>query len=43
VILDCVSEAAKAFYHHYDFEELPGCPYRLILSARRLDAMREEG
>jgi GNAT superfamily N-acetyltransferase len=39
VILDCVNDAAKAFYRHYDFEELPGNPYRLFLSAQRLEAL----
>jgi GNAT superfamily N-acetyltransferase len=42
VILDCVSDAAKAFYRRYDFEELPGHPYRLFLSARRLEALMQE-
>jgi GNAT superfamily N-acetyltransferase len=41
VILDCINDAARDFYRHYDFEELPGCPYRLFLSARRLEAMME--
>jgi GNAT superfamily N-acetyltransferase len=39
VILDCLNDRAKAFYRQYDFAELPGHPYRLFLSARRLDAM----
>lgn len=39
VILDCVSDAAKSFYQQWDFAELPGNPYRLILSAKRLAAM----
>lgn len=39
VILDCLDDQAKAFYGHFDFEELPGHPYRLFLSAARLDAM----
>jgi GNAT superfamily N-acetyltransferase len=42
VILDCVSDAAKAFYQHWDFEELPGHPYRLYLSAKRLEALMHE-
>ncbi len=42
VILDCIDEAAKAFYRHYDFEEVPGHPFRLFLSARRLAAMMGE-
>jgi GNAT superfamily N-acetyltransferase len=41
MILDCLNDAAKAFYRHWDFEELPGHPYRLFLSAKRLEAMME--
>ncbi len=39
VILDCVSDAAKAFYQQWEFEVLPGRPYRLFLSAKRLETM----
>ena len=39
VILDCINDAAKAFYQRWDFAELPGHPYRLFLSAERLAAM----
>jgi GNAT superfamily N-acetyltransferase len=39
VILDCVDDTAKAFYRQFDFAELPGHPYRLFLSAGRLEAM----
>lgn len=39
VLLDCVSDRAKAFYQRYDFRELPGHPYRLFLSAAQLDAL----
>jgi GNAT superfamily N-acetyltransferase len=39
VILDCIDDAAKAFYQRFDFQELPGHPYRLFLSARQLEAM----
>jgi GNAT superfamily N-acetyltransferase len=39
VILDCVDDRAKAFYHRWDFAELPGNPYRLFLSASTLAAM----
>jgi GNAT superfamily N-acetyltransferase len=39
VILDCIDEAAKTFYQHFNFAELPGQPYRLYLSAARLEAM----
>jgi hypothetical protein len=30
-ILDCLSDAAKAFHRHWDFEAIPGHPYRLFL------------
>ncbi len=43
VILDCVDDAAKAFYQRYDFQELPGHPYRLFLSAAQLDVLMERG
>jgi GNAT superfamily N-acetyltransferase len=39
VILDCLNDRAKTFYRRFDFEELPGHPYRLFLSAQRLEAM----
>lgn len=39
VILDCVDDRAKAFYQHFDFNPLPGHPYRLFLTADRLEAM----
>jgi GNAT superfamily N-acetyltransferase len=39
VILDCINDAAKTFYLHWDFEELPGHPNRLFLSIKRLKAM----
>jgi predicted N-acetyltransferase YhbS len=39
VILDCINDATKAFYRRFDFEELPGHPYRLFLSAKGLEAM----
>ncbi len=39
VILDCVDERAKAFYHCWDFAELPGSPFRLFLSSQILAAM----
>jgi GNAT superfamily N-acetyltransferase len=42
VILDCISDAAKAFYRNWDFQELPGHPYRLFLSTSRLEAMMTE-
>jgi GNAT superfamily N-acetyltransferase len=43
VILDCVSDSAKLFYQRWDFEELPGQPYRLFLSASRLAELIERG
>jgi ribosomal protein S18 acetylase RimI-like enzyme len=39
VILDCLNDAAKGFYKRWNFEEVPGRPYRLFLSAKRLDVM----
>lgn len=41
VILDCVNDAAKTFYRHWDFEELPGHSHRMFLSAERLAVMME--
>lgn len=42
VVLDCISDAGKAFYQQWDFAELPGHPYRLLLSAKQLDVMMQE-
>jgi GNAT superfamily N-acetyltransferase len=42
VVLDCLNDTAKAFYQQWDFEEVPGHPSRLFLSAQRLDAMMQE-
>ena len=39
IVLDCISDNAKNFYQHWDFQELPGRPYRLFISAKRLKAM----
>jgi GNAT superfamily N-acetyltransferase len=39
VILDCINDAAKAFYQHYESQQLPGHPYRMFLSAKRLEEM----
>ena len=39
VILDCVDDRAKAFYQRWDFQELPGHPRRLSLSAAQLAAL----
>jgi GNAT superfamily N-acetyltransferase len=39
IILDCINDSAKSFYQHWDFQELPGHPYRLFLSAKQLDEM----
>ncbi len=39
VILDCVDDRAKSFYRRWDFNELPGNPYRLFLSSQALAAM----
>ena len=42
VILDCISDAARAFYQQWDFQELPGHRYRLFLSARQLERMMSQ-
>lgn len=39
VIVDCLDDDAKSFYRHFDFAELAGHPYKLFLSAARLDAL----
>lgn len=41
VILDCVNDAAKTFYQRWDFRELPGNPYRLMLSWNLLVTMMD--
>jgi GNAT superfamily N-acetyltransferase len=41
VILDCLNDRAKSFYARWDFEELPGNPYRLYLTNKALAAMME--
>ncbi len=41
VVLDCINAAAKSFFQRWDFQELPGNPYRLYLSAASLSAMME--
>ena len=42
IILDCINDTAKSFYQHWDFQQLPGHPYRLFLSAKRLDEMMDK-
>jgi GNAT superfamily N-acetyltransferase len=42
VILDCIDDAAKTFYEQWDFQALPGHPYRLFLSAKQFEAMCKE-
>lgn len=42
VVLDCIDDTAKAFFQHWDFEEMPERPYRLFLSAKRLEVMMQE-
>lgn len=39
VVLDCLNAAAKAFYRKWDFQEVPGYPYRLLVSYHQLEAM----
>jgi GNAT superfamily N-acetyltransferase len=42
VILDCIDDVAKSFYQRWNFEEMPGRPYQLFLSAERLETMMQE-
>lgn len=42
VVLDCLDDTAKAFYQRWDFEEMPERPYRLFMSAKRLETMMQE-
>jgi GNAT superfamily N-acetyltransferase len=42
VLLDCANLNAKTFYQHYDFEELPGHPMKLMLPWKRLKRMMEK-
>ena len=39
VILDCIDDAAKAFYQRFDFVELPGHPNRLFISTAKLELL----
>ena len=39
VILDCINDESRSFYQKWDFQALPGSPYRLYLSAKQLEAM----
>jgi ribosomal protein S18 acetylase RimI-like enzyme len=39
VVLDCLNDRAKAFYRRFDFEEMPGQPYRLFVTSQGLAAM----
>lgn len=41
VILDCVDDAAKAFYQQFDFAQLPGYPMRLYLPFNLLEKMAQ--
>lgn len=41
VILDCLNDDAKTFYQHWDFQEIPGNPYRLFLGMNRLEVMMQ--
>jgi len=43
VIVDCLDDAAKRFFEKFDFQEVPGNPYRLFLSVQRLEAMMTAG
>jgi GNAT superfamily N-acetyltransferase len=39
VVLDCLNNKARTFYERWDFQTLPGHPYRLFVTAKQLDAM----
>ena len=39
VILDCITDSAKAFYSRFHFRPLEGHPYKLYLSAGQLEVM----
>lgn len=39
VILDCLNARAREFYRRWNFQELPGHPFRLFLTGRELEAM----
>jgi GNAT superfamily N-acetyltransferase len=41
VILDCVDKQSKRFYQQFDFAEMPGHPWRMFLSAAKLNAMMQ--
>jgi GNAT superfamily N-acetyltransferase len=42
VVLDCLSEAAKSFYGQWGFEQLPGHPNRLFISAVQLELLVDD-
>lgn len=42
VVIDCINDQAKSFYQRWDFQELPGNPYRLFLSCQTLSAMMKK-
>jgi GNAT superfamily N-acetyltransferase len=42
VVIDCIDDAAKAFYQRWDFKEMPGHPYRLLLRANELEALMQK-
>jgi GNAT superfamily N-acetyltransferase len=42
VVLDCLSDEAKSFYRKFDFQELPGYPFRLFVSYQQLEAMMSD-
>ena len=39
VVIDCLDDAAKAFYRRYDFDEFPGHPMKLLVSRAQLDTL----
>lgn len=41
VLLDSLNDSATAFYKQWEFDELPGHPHRLYLTAKMLGALME--
>ncbi|MEA1950879.1 MAG: GNAT family N-acetyltransferase [Planctomycetota bacterium] len=41
VLLDCLNKKVKEFYQHFDFQEMPGYPMKLVLPWKLLEEMME--
>lgn len=42
VVLDCIDDAAKAFYQRWEFKEMPEHPFRLLLRASELETLMQK-